>query len=209
MLITISRQFHAGGSEVGRVTADALGWTFVDNAFIEQVAARAGLTADEVARREERTPSFLERLSRTTAMAFPELFQLPAESVDEFEEDKLVKITRNLVSELATAGRMVIVGRAAAAVLAEAVDALHVRVIAPRPWRIERAAQLLEIDADEAARQLDEVDRNRERYHREYYGREWDDPCHYDLVLNAARLGVEGAAALISQRARDLGWTKT
>ncbi len=74
MLITVSRQFGAGGSEVASRVADALGWSLVDNEFVEQVARRAGLPPEEVADREERVLSFIERLSLTMASSAPELF---------------------------------------------------------------------------------------------------------------------------------------
>ncbi len=74
MLITISRQYGAGGSEVAQRVAAALGWRLVDNEMVEQVAARAGLKPEDVAELEERVPTFVERLARTLAAATPELF---------------------------------------------------------------------------------------------------------------------------------------
>ena len=205
MLITVSRRFGAGGSEVAGRVAETLGWRVVDNAFIDQVAERAGLPPEEVARREERTPSFMDRLSRTTALAFPELFATPVTSVDDFEEAKLVKITRNLVAELASEGRIVLVGRAAAAMLADNPDAMHVLLVAPREDRIRFTMERLNLDHDAAAQAVDDIDLNRERYHREYYGREWLDASNYDLTLNTSRLGFRGAAELITACARRLG----
>ena len=77
MLITISRQFGAGGSEVAKRVAAALGWRVVDNELVEQVAARAGLPPERVAEREERVSTFVERLARTLAAASPEVFPPP------------------------------------------------------------------------------------------------------------------------------------
>ncbi len=206
MLITVSRRFGAGGSEIAGRVAEALGWRVVDDAFIDQVAERAGLAPEEVARHEERTPSFLDRLSRATALAFPELFATPVTSVEDFEEEKLVKITRNLVAELASEGCIVLVGRAAAAVLADRPDALHVLLVAPREDRIRFTMERLNLDREAAEQTVDDFDRNRERYHREYYGWEWLDASNYDLTLNTSRLGFRGAAELITARARSLGW---
>jgi hypothetical protein len=61
MVITISRQYGAGGSEVARLIAARLGWSVVDNEIIDRVAERAGLSPVDVARQEERAPSFIER----------------------------------------------------------------------------------------------------------------------------------------------------
>jgi len=48
MLITISRQYGAGGSEVARMVAPRLGWTVVDNEIVDRVAHLAGRTPDVV-----------------------------------------------------------------------------------------------------------------------------------------------------------------
>jgi len=70
-IITITRQYGSGGSAVAKRAADALGWTLIDNEFVEEVARRAGLPAEEVAQREERAPGLLERLARTLAVSSP------------------------------------------------------------------------------------------------------------------------------------------
>ncbi|MEE9278601.1 MAG: cytidylate kinase-like family protein [Myxococcota bacterium] len=208
MLITLSRQYAAGSSEVARLVAEALGWNVVDDAFVREVAARAGLPLEEVALREERAPSFVERFARSTALSAPELFSAEANAIEEFGEDKLIKITRNLVAELAVEGRVVMVGRAAFAVLERVREVLHARLVAPREQRIRAAIERLGDDPDEAARIVDDRDKNRERYHREYYGRDWNDPTHYHMVLNTGLLGYEGAAELIVAHASRLGWSK-
>ena len=69
MFLTISREYGAGGGAMARLVAERLRWRLVDNEVVEEVARLAGMTPDEVARREERGPSFIERLSRSLAMA--------------------------------------------------------------------------------------------------------------------------------------------
>ncbi len=206
MLITLSRQYASGGSEVARLVAEALGWTVVDDDFVREVAQRAGLPLEEVALLEERAPTFLERFARSTALASPELFMPATGGIEEFDEDKLIKITRSLVAELAHEGRVVMVGRAAAAVLEREQDAMHVQLVAPRSVRVQTAIERLGIDPKEAPRMVDERDRNRERYHKEYYERDWADATNYHMVLNTALLGYDGAANLIAAHARALGW---
>src|SRR5439155_2141636 len=75
-LVTITREYASGGSEIARLVVERLGggWTLIDNEFIDQVAHLAGLSPDEVARREERAPGLLERLAQTLAVASPEMF---------------------------------------------------------------------------------------------------------------------------------------
>lgn len=72
MIITISRQFGAGGAEVAKRVADRLHWRVADNEFIDRIASEAGLTPDQVAAREERVPNFIERLAWALASASAE-----------------------------------------------------------------------------------------------------------------------------------------
>ena len=67
-IITISRQYGSGGSEVAERTAKMLGWELLDNEVVDAVAARLGLSIEEVKAREERAPSLVERLSSALAM---------------------------------------------------------------------------------------------------------------------------------------------
>lgn len=206
MLITISRQYGAGGSEVARLVATRLGWSVVDNDIVDRVAERAGLAADVVARQDERVPGFVERLARALTASSQE-YALPQLGVAvRAEEPSLVRITEMVVQEVAAEGRVVLVGRAAPAVLGTGHDALHIKLAASREFRIKLAQDVERLDAAAAEKLMDETDANRARYHREHYGRDWDDPTHFHMVLNTGLLGLEGAAELILAEARRRGW---
>jgi cytidylate kinase len=161
-----------------------------------------------VAEREERVPSFAERLARTLAASTPELFTapVPGGTVPKFQEADLVRITETVVAEVAAKGRVVLVGRAAPAVLAQEEDSLHVKLVAPRPYRIQAAAQRLGVDPGKAAEILDETDAMRERYLRQFYRRNWNDPVNYHMVLNTGALGHDGVTEIIVGEARRRGW---
>jgi len=210
MLITISRQFGAGGSEVAARVARALDWRLVDNELVERVAARAGLTPEDVAEREERVPTFIERLARTLVAATPELVVPPdaGGTASGLSEEDLVRVTELVVEEVAAEGRVVLVGRAAPAVLARERDAIHVKIVAPREWRVRAAAERLGVPPEEAAKVTEETDKMRARYHRQHYQRDWSDPTLYHMMLNTAALGLDGAAEVVVARARALGWVR-
>jgi hypothetical protein len=178
----------------------------VDNELVEKIAARAGLPAEEVAGIEERTPSFIERLAQVLATATPELFPPATGTVPELSEATLVRITEAVVAEAAAEGRAVLVGRAAPAVLARERDALHVKLVASRPFRIRVTATRLGLELKDAERVMHQTDAQRERYHQEHYGRDWNDPVGFHIVLNTEKLGYDGAAAVIVDEARRRGW---
>ncbi len=174
------------------------------------MARLAGLPRDEVARREERAPGLLERLARTLAVASPEMFITTGEMPIpvETEEDTLVTMTERVIAEAAAEGRVVLVGRGAQAVLATRPNALHVYVIASKPFRKKVAVERLGVDPATVDRVLDETDQQRDEYVKTHYGRDRQDLTQYDFVLNAERLGFEGAADVIVAEVRRRGWTE-
>jgi len=206
MFITISRQYAAGGSEVAALVAEELGWSVIDDAFVDRLSERSGLTPADVASLEERVPTFLERLAQSSALSFPEYLSTTPDALEEPGELKLAKLSRELVAELGRRDRMVFVGRACAAVLGRETDALHVRLVASTSYRLRYAVEHLGVDEADAQRLLETTDRNRQRYHREFYRRDWSDPAMYHLVMNTEWLGLEGAARVVVSRARELGW---
>jgi len=87
--------------------------------------------------------------------------------------------------------------------LAQRTDALHVFCYASRPALIARVVQREGIAADEAAKRVDETNKRREQYVRRYWHRSWHAPENYHLCVNTEWLGIDGAADLIVQVARE------
>ena len=112
-IITISRQYGSGGSEIAERVATALGWALLDNALVEQVAARMRLTPQAVEAIEERVPSLAERVADTLALGAPELAPVyPAEAIPSTER-RLLEVTRRVIDDAAAPGPVVFVGRGA------------------------------------------------------------------------------------------------
>ncbi|MES2124996.1 MAG: cytidylate kinase-like family protein [Gemmatimonadota bacterium] len=196
MLITISREYGAGGSSVARVVAKALGWEVVDNQLVDEVAARAGITPQEVRDREERGPTFVERVARALTVANPEVIGPGTAELPEAEEARLVRITEQVVADAAV-DRAVLVGRAASAVIGRREGALHVKLVGSVEYRAGVLASRLTVSHEEALKRIHDTDAHRARYHRQYYNRDWADPHAYHLTLNTEWLGIPRAAAIV------------
>ncbi|MGH7592678.1 MAG: AAA family ATPase, partial [Gemmatimonadales bacterium] len=192
MLITISREFGAGGSSVAHLVAERLGWRLVDNQLVEEIARRAGMTTAEAAERVERGPTFVERLARALAAATPELLAPADGQLPEAEEARLQRITEQVVAEAAE-DHAVLVGRAAVAVIGQRQGALHVKLIAGSDYRAQIVADRLGLPLEAALRKIRDVDAHRVEYHRRYYHRDWTDSRNYHLVINTGWLGLEQA----------------
>src|SRR5437867_7473412 len=116
-------------------------------------------------------------------------------------------MTERVIAEAAAEGRVVLVGRGAQAVLATRPNALHVYVIASTPFRKKVAVERLGVDPANADKIIQETDHRRDQYVKTHYGRDRQDLTQYDLVLNAERLGFEGAADVIVAEVKRRGWT--
>ena len=205
MVVTVSRQLGAEGTRVAERVAETLSFRLADRDLAAAVAARAGVRPEDAAALEERTPGFLERFLHASAAEQPDAFVPPSGAPGDSGEARLERATRALVRELAAEGRVVIVGRGAFAILGAAPGALHVRVVAPLEQRAARLAERLGTDAKTAAGLVARSDAERAGYFDAVHGLDLNDPTHFELVLNTARLGVEGAAALVVAGARALG----
>jgi len=152
--------------------AAELRWDVIDNEFVDEVARRAGPPPDAVAQRDERAPGLLERLARTLAAGSPELFIATA-SVPRVEPDEaaLIRLTERVIAEAAAHGRIVLVGRGRSGRARTATDALHVYIVAAKPWRMKLAVERLGVNPAEVEKVVDETDRQRDQYVRTYYGR--------------------------------------
>jgi len=92
----------------------------------------------------------------------------------------------------------VILGRAAAVVLADVPRALHVRLDGPRERRIEQARRLEAVDRETAERHMRETDRAREAYVRQFYDVDATAPSLYHLVLDSTALALDTCVELIA-----------
>jgi cytidylate kinase len=204
-VITISRMYGSGGSAVAERAARALGWSLLDNAFVDAVAERLGVPRAEVSAREERVPSLAERLATTLALGAPEVLPPVAAGAPPLPpgEEQILEVTRRIIDEATARGPCVLVGRGAQCVLAEREDALHVFCYAPRAALVAETARRLHVDAKTAERTVDDTNRQREQYVKKHWGRDWRSPENYHLCINTAWLGLDGAAELVTRLARE------
>lgn len=200
-IITVSRMFGSGGSEVASAVARTLGWSLLDNDVIDEVAARTGLTTSQVAAREERRPSFGERLVNAMAMSTQEMLSPLASAKLPPTEERLLLTTRHVIEEAASRGPIVIVGRGAHLMLGLRGDLLSVFCYAPREALIRRIMHRDSLDESAAARSVDDTNRQRSEWVRMHWGRDWSAPGTYHLCVNTEALGVDGAASVVVRAA--------
>jgi len=201
-ILTVSRLYGSGGSEVAAIVARALGWSLLDNAVVDAVAARMGISVAEVQAREERVPSLVERLTAAMAMGSQEWVS-PMAAVKRPTDEQLIEVTHRIIEEAIARGPLVVVGRGTQEMLAEREDTLHVFCYAPRKALITRTMQREGVGTEEAARLVDETNKQRDQWVRLHWERDRRAHENYDLSVNTERLGIQGAADLIVTAAKS------
>ena len=206
-VITIGRQFGAGGATVGRMLADRLHADFLDSRIIDEVARRLELPKEEVEAEDEQPGSLLARLLVALGSASTEPL-IPAEAATAwtppnaapaFDTRKAVlQLTQHVIKEAARAGNVVIVGRGGAYLLNDHPGALHVFLRASENVRVKTIMARFSIASeDEARKRIRQADENWTSYIRQVYGHDRVHPGHYDMVLDTSRLGYDATVASI------------
>ena len=204
-VITIGRQFGAGGSTVGEMLARKLNADLLESKLIDEVAHRLELPKEEVEAADEQPGSLLSRLlialgsASGEPMIPPETAAWTPPNADPVFDTRLavLEITQQVIKEAARSGNVVIVGRGAAYLLSDLVGALHVYLEASQTVRVKTLMKRFGISEEEARRRMKQTDENRTAYVKQVYGHDRNLPGHYDLVLNTGRLGYEATVDTI------------
>lgn len=176
-VITIGRQYGSGGSELGQILADKLGYAFYDKEIIEMTAGTTGYSSNYVGEHQESLTNSLIYDLVNHMYTFPET---------ESPKDKIFDAQSKVIREIAAKGHCVIVGRCADQILKDRTDCLNVFLHAPLTNRIKRVMSKKNLTEKEAKNLILKEERRRaDNYH--YYTRQiWGASANYHLSLDTS-----------------------
>ncbi len=178
-VITISREYGAGGYEVARALADALGWELLDRELLHQAAALEHLPDAELERLDEKAVSLADRLRLHPP------------------HQKYLHGLREAAQRAAARGNAILVGRGTEQLLSDVPHVLSIRLMAPLEWRARRMAQREGWTQEQAAQRCTEEERTRGRFLRYFFGEAPFQPACYAFVANTGRMPLEDVVALV------------
>ncbi|MBR2571958.1 MAG: cytidylate kinase-like family protein [Clostridia bacterium] len=193
-VITISREYGAGGHSIGKRVAKELGIEFYDRDIIRNAVKDSGLEADIIEREEEEISLAGSVLRMIT----------PASYVD--RRDTIHDTERRIILTLAQKGDCVILGRCADAILEEAgIECLNVFIFADIIHRAVRVSSLIDSkNPNDIQRAIKKTDAARHAYYQNYAGKRWGESRNYGLSLDSGLLGYDTCVKLICEAARGL-----
>lgn len=109
--------------------------------------------------------------------------------------------TTETILKLAELGHVILIGRGANIATAKLPHVLHVRLLGSREQRIARVQERLKLEPKAAAELIEKADRGRQRYLKDHFQVNIDNPLDYDLTINTDRISCDDVALLIGQAA--------
>jgi len=195
-LITLSREYGAGASELAGLLGAALGWRVLDADIAAAVALRLGLERDALTQWDEHAPSLLENLGSSMMMGTPEL-PVTAALAGRPPARDAAAATRAVLEEAAAAGPAIIVGHGAQAIFADRPRTLRIRLVAPLAQRVRRIVARRGVSAKEAEHAAHHFDRDRAHWVKEFLGRDVLDPLLYTLQVNTGEVAMADVVAIV------------
>ncbi len=195
-VLCISRQFGAGGKTLGKRLAKRLGWTFVYQDVLNEVAKEAKVSTEWVEAVDKEAGDWLMRfVNSLVATDFIERHL--GDNLHDFDENRYRQFLGKVINSVADRGDAVILGRGAQFILANRTDAFRVLLVASHDDRIKFMMDNYNLSKDKAEHLVEKEVRRRTRFVESMGVDKPDDPCHYHLVVNTSLLDLDQAEGLI------------
>jgi len=197
-LITVSREFGAGGSDLAQELGARLKWPVLDHDIVHRVAERLRLNDGTVEPFDEHPPSLLARIATVLIVPLPGMYSYPT-ATEVPTHDAIADATRRVIEDAAKSLPLIVVGHGAQCVFEDRTDMLSVRLVAPLQVRLSRIAARQKISRPAAAELVRRADEDRQAYIQRYFHRDWRSELLYDLQINTGTIGISEAATMVTR----------
>lgn len=195
-VITISRQFGAGGKTLGKMVAKKLGYTFADDHIVEMVAEAANVSPHWVESVEKDAGDTLTRVI-SSMVSKRWLDRILKGERGYIDEDIYLDYIVVIISQVAEEGDVIILGRGSQYILNDHPDARHVLLIDEVENRIKFMMDHYDLSEKEAAKVVSKEDKRRLHFYKRLGKVDYDNPALYNLVLNMSKIDLETASELV------------
>ncbi|MCQ2232588.1 MAG: cytidylate kinase-like family protein [Paludibacteraceae bacterium] len=193
IIISIGRQFGAGGRRVGQALAERLGIAYYDKELILEAAKEYGFAPEFFEQNDEKSASFTGNV-----LQWMESLVTGGMSAKNYlSQDALFEMQASAIRKIAEEKSCVIVGRCSDYVLRDNPNCISVFLHSTDEDRAQRIQERSNISREEALTKMRTQDKKRAAYYNFYSSKTWGDSATYDLSINVSALGVEKCVDLI------------
>jgi cytidylate kinase len=195
-VITISRQFGAGGITLGKMIAERLAYTFADTEIIKMVAEMANVSTNFVETVEKEAGGKFSRII-TRLVSKPLLERVLKDERGYIDEEIYLDYLVLIIAQMADEGNVVILGRGSQYILRDHPDAYHFLLIDEFENRVRFMRENYNLSQSRAEQVVKGEDKRRLNLYRKLHKTDYDRPSLYHLVLNMNRINLDKAQELI------------
>jgi cytidylate kinase len=229
-VITINGPVGSGAIEVGQLVAQELSLNYVDRLVLAQAAKLVPAPVGALLDKEQRVDRFRDRLVRflqtmlersalhsnadelyfgapiemLPGEVYTELAQESSAAAQKVSDQAFIEAITAVVNDLYQAGDVVIIGRGANVILADAPGVIHVGMLAPLEVRVATIMEREHLTREDAEAYVEEIEQARIRFFRKFFKVNPNDPSLYHLMLNLGQMQPELAAEVIACTTKDL-----
>lgn len=193
IIISIGRQFGAGGRRVGQALAERLGIAYYDKELILEAAKEYGFAPEFFEQNDEKSASFTGNVLQW----MESLVTGGMGAKNYLSQDALFEMQASAIRKIAEEKSCVIVGRCSDYVLRDNPNCISVFLHSTDEDRAQRIQERSNISREEALTKMRTQDKKRAAYYNFYSSKTWGDSATYDLSINVSALGVEKCVDLI------------
>lgn len=204
IIISIGRQFGAGGRSLGKAIAEALHFDYYDSELITLTAKESGLDPEFFKKADEKSDKsfFLQQIEEYISGGFFTNSLL--------SNDQLFKLQSDTIRKLSEEKPCVIVGRCSDYVLRDNPYCISIFLHSSNEDRIQRIKNRMEGESDEKILEMMKLaDKRRANYYNFYSNKTWGASSTYTLSIDVSSLGeaatLEFLLLFIRQKAMHLG----
>lgn len=195
-VITISRQFGAGGKTLGKMIADEFGYTFADSEIIKSVAEMANVSTHFVETVEkEAGGKFSKFISKMVSKPLVE--RVLKDERGYIDEEIYLDYLVLIIAQMGDDGNVVILGRGSQYILNDHPDAYHVLLIDEFENRVQFMMANYDLSKSRAAQVVRAEDKRRKNLYQKLGKTDYDNPFLYHQVLNMSKVSLEQALQLV------------
>lgn len=197
-VITISRQFGAGGLTLGKRLGEMLGFTFIDEEVINLISKKAKVSPNWVKGIEKEAGGKLHKfINRLIPRGLVD--RILDDQRGYIDEEIYINLLDQIIRQLAEKDNCIILGRGGQYILKDAPNTFHILLIADKDDRVHFMETHYDLEPAQALQVVNTEDKRRINLYRKFERSDYNLPDHYHLTLNMSRLTIVKAVAIISR----------